>query len=104
MHLFGFFKALFRRRKGGEVTKADVVRFRLAGGLLLALDLVVGSDILTTIVVSKRIGSYQVIRNCCGKNNIRVVLVKGNKRSLGRPLDKEVSTMHTIYQTDKEIL
>lgn len=49
--LFGYLKVVFKRRKGGEITKADVVRFRLAGGLLLALDLEVGSDILKTIVV-----------------------------------------------------
>jgi uncharacterized membrane protein len=49
--LFGYLKAFSKRRKGGEITKADVVRFRLAGGLLLALDLEVGSDILKTIVV-----------------------------------------------------
>jgi len=46
----GYFRTLFRRQKG-EVSKGDNVRFRLAGGLLLALDLVVGADILTTILV-----------------------------------------------------
>ena len=45
----GYFRTLFRRQKG-EGSKGDVIRFRLAGGLLLALDLVVGSDILTTIL------------------------------------------------------
>jgi uncharacterized membrane protein len=30
--------------------EGDFVRFRLVGGLLMALDLVVGSDILTTIL------------------------------------------------------
>ena len=37
-------------RQKGEGLKGDFVRFRLTGGLLLALDLVVGSDILTTIL------------------------------------------------------
>ena len=45
----GYIKTLYRHQKG-EVSKGDVVRFRLAGGLLFALDLVVGSDILTTIL------------------------------------------------------
>jgi uncharacterized membrane protein len=45
----GYIRTLSRRRKA-EVSKGDAVRFRLAGGLLLALDLVVGSDILTTIL------------------------------------------------------
>jgi uncharacterized membrane protein len=45
----GYFRTLFRRQKG-EGSKGDVVRVRLVGGLLLALDFVVGSDILTTIL------------------------------------------------------
>ena len=45
----GYIRTMSRRQKG-EVSKGDAVRFRLAGGLLLALDLVVGSDILTTIL------------------------------------------------------
>jgi uncharacterized membrane protein len=45
----GYIRTLSRRQKG-DVSKEDVIRFRLAGGLLLALDLVVGSDILTTIL------------------------------------------------------
>jgi uncharacterized membrane protein len=45
----GYIRTLSRRQKG-EVSKGDAVRFRLAGGLLLALDLVVGSDILATIL------------------------------------------------------
>jgi uncharacterized membrane protein len=47
--VIGYIRTLSRRRKG-EASKGDAVRFRLAGGLLLALDLVVGSDILTTIL------------------------------------------------------
>lgn len=46
----GYMKTLYRHQKG-EVSTGDVVRFRLAGALLLALDLEVGSDILKTIVV-----------------------------------------------------
>jgi len=46
----GFMKTLYRHQKK-EVSNGDVVRFRLAGGLLLALDLEVGSDILKTLVV-----------------------------------------------------
>ena len=46
----GFMKTLYRHQKGAP-SNGDVVRFRLAGGLLLALDLEVGSDILKTIVV-----------------------------------------------------
>jgi uncharacterized membrane protein len=46
----GYIRTLSRRQKG-EGSKEDVIRFRLAGGLLLALDLEVGSDILKTIVV-----------------------------------------------------
>jgi uncharacterized membrane protein len=45
----GYFRTLFRRQKG-EGSKGDVTRVRLVGGLLLALDFVVGSDILTTIL------------------------------------------------------
>jgi uncharacterized membrane protein len=46
----GYMKTLYRHQKG-EVSTGDIVRFRLAGALLLALDLEVGSDILKTIVV-----------------------------------------------------
>ena len=46
----GYMKTLHRHQKR-EVSNGDVVRFRLAGGLLLALDLEVGSDILKTLVV-----------------------------------------------------
>jgi uncharacterized membrane protein len=45
----GYIRTMSRRQKE-DVSKGDVIRFRLAGGLLLALDLVVGSDILTTIL------------------------------------------------------
>jgi uncharacterized membrane protein len=45
----GYFRTVFRRQKG-EGSKGDVIRVRLVGGLLLALDFVVGSDILTTIL------------------------------------------------------
>lgn len=42
-----YIRALARRQ--GKVR--ETVRFRLAGGLLLALDLEVGSDILKTVIV-----------------------------------------------------
>ena len=49
--VIGYIKTLSRRQKAKEVSTGDTVRFRLAGGLLMALDLEVGSDILKTIVV-----------------------------------------------------
>ena len=49
--VIGYIKNLSRRQKAKEVSTGDTVRFRLAGGLLLALDLEVGSDILKSIVV-----------------------------------------------------
>ena len=49
--VIGYIKTLARRQKAKEVSTGDIVRFRLAGGLLLALDLEVGSDILKSIVV-----------------------------------------------------
>jgi uncharacterized membrane protein len=45
----GYIRSLYRSQKG-EGSKEYVIRFRLVGGLLMALDLVVGSDILTTIL------------------------------------------------------
>ena len=45
----GYIRSLYRSRKG-EGSKGDVIRFRLVGGLLMALDFVVGADILTTIL------------------------------------------------------
>lgn len=45
----GYIRSLYRSRKG-EGSKAEVIRFRLVGGLLMALDFVVGADILTTIL------------------------------------------------------
>jgi uncharacterized membrane protein len=46
----GYVRTLYRHQKG-EVLRGDVIRIRLAGSLLLALDLEVASDILRTIVV-----------------------------------------------------
>ena len=40
-----------RHPKAQRDTEREAIRFRLAGGLLLALDFAVGSDILKTIVV-----------------------------------------------------
>ncbi|MCI0618963.1 DUF1622 domain-containing protein [bacterium] len=48
--LIRVFKML-RHPKAQRDTDREAIRFRLAGGLLLALDFAVGSDILKTIVV-----------------------------------------------------
>jgi uncharacterized membrane protein len=48
--LIGYAKTLGRTQEG-QGSKRETVRFRLAGGLLLALDFQVGSDILKTILV-----------------------------------------------------
>lgn len=48
--LIGYVKILGRASKG-QATEGSTIRFRLAGGLLLALDFEVGSDILKTILV-----------------------------------------------------
>lgn len=48
--LIGYAKTLGRAQEG-QGSKRETVRFRLAGGLLLALDFQVGSDILKTILV-----------------------------------------------------
>ncbi len=77
--LFGYLKAVSKRRKGGEITKADAVRFRLAGGLLLALDLEVGSDILKTIVVPTTSGL------------ISLAVIVALRIVLGWSLSKEIS-------------
>lgn len=47
--LIGYVKTLGRARE--ERAKGETIRFRLAGGLLLALDFAVASDILKTILV-----------------------------------------------------
>lgn len=74
----GYFRALFRRQKG-EGSKGDVIRFRLAGGLLLALDLVVGSDILTTIL------------DPTAEELIRLSVIVAVRIILGWSLSKEIS-------------
>jgi uncharacterized membrane protein len=74
----GYFRTLFRRQKG-EVSKGDVIRFRLAGGLLLALDLVVGSDILTTILDPN------------AEELIRLSVIVAVRIILGWSLSKEIS-------------
>ena len=48
--LIRVFKML-RHPKAQRDTDREAIRFRLAGGLLLALDFAVGSDILKTIVL-----------------------------------------------------
>jgi uncharacterized membrane protein len=74
----GYIRTLSRRQKG-EVSKGDAVRFRLAGGLLLALDLVVGSDILTTILDPST------------EDLIRLSVIVAIRIVLGWSLSKEIS-------------
>jgi uncharacterized membrane protein len=74
----GYFRTLFRRQKG-EGSKEDVIRFRLAGGLLLALDLVVGADILTTIL------------DPSAEDLIRLSVIVAIRIILGWSLSKEIS-------------
>jgi uncharacterized membrane protein len=74
----GYIRTLFRRQKG-EGSKGDVIRFRLAGGLLLALDLVVGSDILTTILEPR------------AEELIRLSVIVAIRIVLGWSLSKEIS-------------
>jgi uncharacterized membrane protein len=74
----GYIRTLSRRQKE-EVSKGDAVRFRLAGGLLLALDLVVGSDILTTILDPST------------EDLIRLTVIVAIRIVLGWSLSKEIS-------------
>ena len=74
----GYFRTLSRRQKG-EVSKGEVVRFRLAGGLLLALDLVVGSDIILTIL------------DPSAEDLIRLSVIVAIRIILGWSLSKEIS-------------
>ena len=75
----GYIRTLFRRQKREEVSKGDVIRFRLAGGLLLALDLVVGSDILTTIL------------DPSAEDLLRLSVIVAIRIVLGWSLSKEIS-------------
>ena len=75
----GYIRTLFRRQKREEVSKGDVIRFRLAGGLLLALDLVVGSDILTTILEPS------------AEDLLRLSVIVAIRIILGWSLSKEIS-------------
>jgi uncharacterized membrane protein len=70
----GFFRTMSRRQKAEEV-----VRFRLAGGLLLALDLVVGSDIILTIL------------DPSAEDLIRLSVIVAIRIILGWSLSKEIS-------------
>lgn len=74
----GYFRTLFRRQKG-EGSKGDVIRVRLVGGLLLALDFVVGSDILTTILDPN------------AEELIRLSVIVAVRIILGWSLSKEIS-------------
>ena len=75
----GYIRTLLRRQKREEVSKGDVIRFRLAGGLLLALDLVVGSDILTTILEPS------------AEDLLRLSVIVAIRIILGWSLSKEIS-------------
>jgi uncharacterized membrane protein len=77
--LIGYFRTLYRRQKGQDVSKGDAVRFRLAGGLLLALDLVVGADILTTILDPST------------EDLLRLAIIVAIRIVLGWSLSKEIS-------------
>jgi uncharacterized membrane protein len=74
----GYIRTLSRRQKG-DVSKGEVVRFRLAGGLLLALDLVVGSDIIMTIL------------DPSAEDLIRLSVIVAIRIILGWSLSKEIS-------------
>jgi uncharacterized membrane protein len=75
----GYFRTLSRQKKGEDVSKGNGVRFRLAGGLLLALDLVVGADILTTILDPST------------EDLIRLSVIVAIRIVLGWSLSKEIS-------------
>jgi uncharacterized membrane protein len=77
--VIGYIKTLSRRQKAKEVSTGDTVRFRLAGGLLMALDLEVGSDILKTIVVPTT------------EELISLSVIVGLRIVLGWSLSKEIS-------------
>jgi uncharacterized membrane protein len=74
----GYIRTMSRRQKE-EVSKGEVVRFRLAGGLLLALDLVVGSDIIMTIL------------DPSAEDLIRLSVIVAIRIILGWSLSKEIS-------------
>ena len=74
----GYIRTLSRRQKE-DVSKGDVIRFRLAGGLLLALDLVVGSDIIMTIL------------DPSAEDLIRLSVIVAIRIILGWSLSKEIS-------------
>jgi uncharacterized membrane protein len=73
----GYIRTMSRRQK--EASKEEVVRFRLAGGLLLALDLVVGSDIILTIL------------DPSAEDLIRLSVIVAIRIILGWSLSKEIS-------------
>ena len=76
--VIGYLKTLSTRQKG-EVSTGDIVRIRLAGALLLALDLEVDSDILKTIVVPTT------------EELIILSVIVGLRIVLGWSLSKEIS-------------
>ena len=76
--LIGYAKMLVRGQEG-LTPRREGVRFRLAGGLLLALDFQVGSDILKTVLVPTV------------NELIILAVIVGLRIILGWSLSKEVS-------------
>jgi uncharacterized membrane protein len=74
----GYIRSLYRSRKG-EGSKGEVIRFRLVGGLLMALDFVVGADILTTILDPST------------EDLLRLAVIVAIRIILGWSLSKEIS-------------
>jgi uncharacterized membrane protein len=74
----GYIRSLYRPQKR-EGSKEYVIRFRLVGGLLMALDLVVGSDILTTILDPST------------EDLVRLAVIVAIRIVLGWSLSKEIS-------------
>jgi uncharacterized membrane protein len=74
----GYIRSLYRSHKG-EGSKGEVIRFRLVGGLLMALDFVVGADILTTILDPST------------EDLLRLAVIVAIRIVLGWSLSKEIS-------------
>lgn len=77
--IIGYAMTLGRAQKVGQGRIRESIRFRLAGGLLLALDFQVGSDILKTILVPTT------------NELIMLAVIVGLRIVLGWSLSKEIS-------------
>ncbi|HEX7031478.1 MAG TPA: DUF1622 domain-containing protein [Nitrososphaera sp.] len=77
--IIGYARTLGRAQKVGQGRIRESIRFRLAGGLLLALDFQVGSDILKTILVPTT------------NELIMLAVIVGLRIVLGWSLSKEIS-------------